>query len=67
MRERSSDWFKLLDQFDHEIDFALERHQFSFADGLLSRETWRQRATPVQKDIQPLNQAMSTYSSLMGR
>jgi hypothetical protein len=67
VRQRPGDRFKVLDQFDHEIDFALERHLFSFADGLLPVETWRQGATPVPKDIEPLNQTMPTHPSLMGR
>src|SRR5258708_2077683 len=67
VRQRLSNGFKVLDQFDHEIDLALERHLLSFADGLLPVETWWERTTPLQKDIQPLNQAMSTHPSLMGR
>jgi hypothetical protein len=47
MRQRPSDGFKVLDHFNHKIDFALERHLLSFADGLLPVEAWREQATPL--------------------
>jgi hypothetical protein len=67
MGKRTSHGFKALDEFDQQVDFVLERNLLSFADVLLSIKAWWQWAAPLQEDIQPLNEAMSTHPSLMGR
>ena|SRR5258708_6142886 len=47
MCKRASHRFKALDEFDHQVDFALEWDLLSFADMLLSIQAWWQRAAPL--------------------
>lgn len=59
--------FKVLDRLDHQIDLALEGDLLARAHRLLPIETRSGWASLSQKHIEPLDQAMASYSLCMGR